>query len=206
MTLPVAIIERSVNLRSYATSPGFLGFFERKGDFSIEICEKAIDILLHEPMFDVSRLSIVSNLFVVGDDAYLENEYGFGDREISEHILPLESEGLLSRIGPMQDCNDRLDGCDLEAKTGLAVRTIRTVFSAVMSIDGVRGHCFAVSPDHDLIFYPHDDSGFGFISTSQNTCQQQHLCDYIVRHFSDTSFRVGEKASSPEFVGEFRLG
>ncbi len=190
MESPLKTVEKNVNLQSYSMSQGFLGFFERKEAFSIDVCEKAIDLLLSSSLFDTHCQSIVSNLFIVGNDFELKNDYGFGDRELREHVYPLAAESILTRVDTTQYCANRLDGYGLLEIPRINERIIRTVFSAVMSVDGIRGHCFCVVPDHDLILYPHDDSGFGFISTSREASRRQYLQDWIVRRFSDNAFEV----------------
>ena len=191
MTSPVQTLRKNIDFHSYSSATGFLGFFERKGAFSIDLCEKAIDLLLSEPLFDLSSLSIVSNLFCFGDDTTLKKEYDeLEDRQLREYVHPLISEGLLTRLGPSDDCRDRQDGDSFSVRTGVTGQMLRTVCFAAMAVDGVRGHCFGVADDCNLIFYPHWESGFGFISTSPKASQRQYLQDYIARQFSDTDFQI----------------
>ncbi|WP_334546466.1 hypothetical protein [Rhizobium leguminosarum] len=45
---------------------------------------------------------------------------------------------------------------------------IRSLLVAKMVVYGLYGHCFIMSPDWNLAFYPHDDFGFGVIGLGDN--------------------------------------
>lgn len=191
MVSPLNIVLNTVDLQSYSKSGGFLGFFERKAKFSVEVCDLAVDLVFNSSLFDVSALCVVSNLFVVGDDANLKAEYDLGDRELVDHIRALASKDLLTRKGRSEDCWPLLEGEHLSERQGIPIPVLRTLFGAVMSVDGIRGHCFGVALDRGLIVYAHDDSGFGFISTSKMPMHRKSLQSNIVTQFGDTNeFRL----------------
>ncbi|MBY3397794.1 hypothetical protein HFN88_34950 [Rhizobium laguerreae] len=48
------------------------------------------------------------------------------------------------------------------------IEIVRSLLVAKMTVYGLYGHCFIVSLDCDLAFYPHDDFGFGVIGLGDN--------------------------------------
>ncbi|MBY5412758.1 hypothetical protein HFO98_30870 [Rhizobium leguminosarum] len=44
-----------------------------------------------------------------------------------------------------------------------SIESVRSLLVAKMVVYGLYGHCFIMSPDLQLAFYPHDDFGFGVI-------------------------------------------
>jgi hypothetical protein len=48
------------------------------------------------------------------------------------------------------------------------IESVRSLLVAKMVVYGLYGHCFMISLDWNLAFYPHDDFGFGVIGLSDN--------------------------------------
>ncbi|WP_245496218.1 hypothetical protein [Rhizobium leguminosarum] len=52
------------------------------------------------------------------------------------------------------------------------IESVRSLLVAKMVVYGLYGHCFIVSPDWNLAFYPHDDFGFGVIGLGDDANEQ----------------------------------
>lgn len=195
------LVRTSVDLRSYSSSPGWVGFFERRADFSPDLCDKAVDLLMACPFVPTWEMEVLSGLAIHGTDDVLRADFGeeFGARELYEYVNPLHAYGLLRRIvsenDGWSDCDVYFAGLlseggevkvDSDEHLGLA----RLVFASVMCVCGVRGHCFGVTADRQLIVYPHEDTGFGFICRAGQQESLKRLQQQIQNHFASDEFRV----------------
>ena len=181
-------IQKQVNLQSYSASSGYLGFMQRNGRFSRSLCEQATDLLFDALDQYLPESPCVCSLFVVGDDAHLREEYELDDYELDEYIHPLISKGIVHRKTHLDDCVPYLDGEKLSVHEGLTKTTMRRVVIGVMAVGGLRGHCFFIAEKHGLIYYPHDDTGFGFISMFEDPYHREQSREFVRKQFTAEGF------------------
>jgi len=164
-----------VNLESYSSSLGFLGYFERVGRYANGMAEKAVACLLDVFDFGCGEWTLISSLH-----ANLDEVGSFGDQLADAADLNTVNE--LCAIKVLRGFSYRARfGTDYESYSYVeAVSTAQLEFIEVpvdelpgevlqrllvarMLVYGLRGHLFLVSKQKGLVFYPHDDTGFGVI-------------------------------------------
>jgi len=171
----ISIVRQAVNLDGYGSSPGFLGYFERKGRFSHGLVDRAIDTFLTFFRGDLSRMVLVSSLHCTADLNELANDYDVSGDDVRDFILPLSERKWLQLIDYSQFGTDYAspayeeaiaalaEDLDAFALSSCAPSAVQQVCHTVMAIGGMAGHCFFVHPADRLVLYPHDDTGFGVV-------------------------------------------
>ncbi|UGQ48733.1 hypothetical protein [Massilia endophytica] len=170
------LITNAVNLQSYSTSPGFLGYFERAGKYVDGMAEAAVSLFFDVFGEEIDGLVLVSSLHANTD------ELGrFGDAKLDErdHRLvdylclhnALHRFSYRTRFGTAYESSSYARAIEevTESLASIYVSEIgqdvlRQLLLARMLVYGLRGHCFLVSKSRGLIFYPHEDTGFGIIA------------------------------------------
>lgn len=190
-------IERFVNLKSYSSSIGFLGYLERVGPFSEGICHKTIESFFKA--FDPSNNNIylISSLYVDSDLNTIKKEYEISDELLKNYLKQLIASGAINTInynemGNDYDSDEYLDKIDSFDKHFVVLKNqdidlIKKIFFSVMFIDGIRGHCFAILEEKKLIVYPHEEIGFGFISFGGD---KKSMSQYIRDEFNSEMFNM----------------
>ena len=155
-------IEKHVNLKSYSDSPGWLGYYERRIRFSQTIMYESIDKFIDFFRVISPHVTVVTSLY----------KFGSGDNEIT----PEQKE--LMEADYLRDSQNET----LAFHKGVVWEIVRKLSSVVMYNEGdIAGHCFFILESSGLIVYPHDDTGFGFITTDFN--QQAPI---VVKSFFET--------------------
>ena len=155
-------IEKHVNLKSYSDSPGWLGYYERSTRFSQTIMYESIDKFIDFFRVISPNVSVVTSLYI----------FGLGDNEITPEQKELMEAGYL---------RDSLNEIGALHK-GVAWEIVRKLSSVLMYNEGdIAGHCFFILESSGLIAYPHDYTGFGFI-----TMDLKQQATTVVKSFFET--------------------
>ncbi len=174
----IALLRRNVDLNSYSFSPGFLGYFEKKGAFDEAKCFAAIESFFKFLDFLQDETTMISSLHIENDLMKVQREYDISDNHINEYLKPLINSGVIETVDfdafqgdpNSSEYSDKLECLWLrfrEFASGDKFFLERAMFS-VMGIGGTRGHLFFLLDSIKIIAYPHDDIGFGFVNCSDN--------------------------------------
>ena len=155
-------IEKHVNLKSYSDSPGWLGYYERSTRFSQTTMYESIDKFIDFFRVISPNVSVVTSLY----------KFGSGDNEITPDQKELMEAGYLR-----DSLNERFS-----FHKGVVWEIVRELSSVMMYNAGdIAGHCFFILELLGLIVYPHDDTGFGFI-----TMDLKQQAPKVVKSFFET--------------------
>lgn len=148
-------IEKYVNLESYSDSLGWIGYYARKCNYSYLLASESIDRFISFFKEFVLQVSIITSL----------RKFKINNSKITTKQLELIKLGYLSAFSQENDINLE----ELKLFKDVEWNIIRTLSSIIMDNDGyITGHCFIIFEPLHLIIYPHDDTGYGFISSSIN--------------------------------------
>ncbi len=184
------IIKEHVDLDSYSFSPGWIGFFERSGRFSEQQCNEAIDLLFDACDLCTAHCVLICNLFVIGSDADLREQYDLNDDDFRDFVYPLIARGAVQR----KDDIDIDEYCQKVSSRSFSVfeepsfELLRKVFFGMMAVGGIRGHCFGVIPHLRLVIYPHEEIGFGFICVDEDVVRKEQLRTFVKESFKAEGF------------------
>ncbi|WP_261321198.1 hypothetical protein [Rhizobium leguminosarum] len=174
------LLMMSVNLSGYGASNAFLGFFEKDTRYEPDMEESAVNFFLRYFRNDLEYFVIASSVHANSDEV---GHYGDAadDQRDSDLIKGLVRSGLVKefsykkRFGrdpSSQKYNESVEKewGDITLMKGddFSIVHIRSLLVAKMVVYGLYGHCFIMSPDWNLAFYPHDDFGFGVIGLGDN--------------------------------------
>lgn len=152
-------IEKYINLKSYSESLGWIGYYGRKDNYSHLLMSESIHQFISYFKEIVPEVSIITSLY----------KFKTNNSRISTEQLELIKLGYLSNF--TQEYNDRDNENSRTLKFFKDVKwdIVRKLSSIIMDNDGdIAGHCFIIFETLHLIIYPHDDTGYGFISSSKN--------------------------------------
>ncbi|RXJ94533.1 hypothetical protein CRV00_06295 [Malaciobacter molluscorum] len=158
-----------LNFNSFSSSKGWVGYFEKSGDFSLEIVEESIKLIERflsphrDDLFVISALSYDDKR---EDDEKIIHTYGpiYEMAKAQKFLLPMKEEFekyLYGESNLTASClslhfNDKdnfLDICRL-----------------LMTHGGVLGSVFfLINMESVFAIYPHEEQGFGFIELSSST-------------------------------------
>lgn len=200
MKTDIRLIQKFVNLESYSSSPGFLGYFERVGQFNEQICHNAINIFFEAFKPLNCRYDLASSLYVDSNLSALREEYNIPDDYFVVYIEPLIDAGAINVVNH-EDLKSKYEWDEYIKKTDSLDKhfvvlnnqnkeLLKKIFFSVMFIDGIKGHCFAIIENKELIVYPHEDIGFGFVSFGKNKVSIKH---YIKEAFNSKMFNLNLK-------------
>ncbi|MDC1142635.1 hypothetical protein OAU50_06055 [Planctomycetota bacterium] len=179
-------VVNNVNLNGYANSEGFLGYIERHGKHSFKKAVSTVSRMLEEPI--LSDVSWVHNLFICFDFNPLNENFQKQDYAQGADLLnKLISSNSVHCPPENENCWGRLDTfLSKDMQVVQNTQCITNLMIAVMTVGGLAGHCFGVSPSRELIVYPHEDIGFGFISTASSQEEARSFQSYLDGRFRDT--------------------
>lgn len=151
---------RSIRLESYASSPGYYGYFYYIGDQIRHGSEIAISILDSLVRGEIETgVLVISSLTLDCDIGDLEPLYEYSVSDVKEFIEPLLSSPY-----------NIVDGDGFRDVT-VTEDNINLLYKACyiqMALGGLCGHIFIYLERLGLFIYPHDDVGLGFISIKKN--------------------------------------
>ncbi|NEI24043.1 hypothetical protein GUK30_32375 [Rhizobium leguminosarum] len=137
--------------------------------------ESAVDFFMRYFRNDLEYFVIASSVHANSDEV---GHYGDAtdDQRDGDLIKGLVQSGLIrefsykKRFGRVPSSQKYSESVEKEwgditliKGDDFSIRCIRSLLVAKMVVHGLYGHCFIMSPDWQLAFYPHDDFGFGVI-------------------------------------------
>ncbi|MGO7164002.1 hypothetical protein ACCS78_33095, partial [Rhizobium johnstonii] len=169
------LLMMSVNLSGYGASNGFLGFFEKDTRYEPGMEESAVDFFMRYFRRDLEHFVIASSVHANSDEV---GHYGdtADDQRDGDLINGLVQSGLVrqfsykKRFGRDPSSQQYAESVETEWRNitlmkldDFPIESVISLLVAKMILYGIYGHCFIMSPDLQLAFYPHDDFGFGVI-------------------------------------------
>ncbi len=182
------LIKQHVDLDSYSFSPGWIGCFERSGRFSEQQCNEAIDLLFNACDLCTAHCVLICNLFVIGGDADLREQYDLNDDDFRDFIHPLIARGAIQRKDHFDEWHPGVGSGSFSVFEEPSSELLRKVFFGMMAVDGIQGHCFGVIPHLGLVIYPHEETGFGFICVDEDIVQKEQLRTFVKESFKAEGF------------------
>ncbi|XAZ20431.1 hypothetical protein LVY75_00225 (plasmid) [Sinorhizobium sp. B11] len=171
---------KSVNLAGYGASTRFLGFFEKDGRYTSGMEETAVDFFMQYFRNDLEHFVIASSVHANSDEV---GHYGDAadDQRDGNLIRGLVGAGLIEEFGykerfgrdpSSQEYTESVErewaNITLMRVHDFPIERVRSLLIAKMVVYGLYGHCFIISREWNLAFYPHDDFGFGVIALGDN--------------------------------------
>lgn len=200
---PVEFVKELIGSGSIGQSPAFVGHFERNVAFNPAIASMAIETFRNHYQDELQRFQIVHSLHCVGELEELKTQYSMPDhasRRLTRHIREglirhLKYEDIDRRIGSdryfekLDQLPDELSA--LEVKKKSIIKTINDLSCAVMTIDGIRGHCFFCNIQAETVVYPHEDTGYGVLArpSAPGHINGVRFLESVRRDQFDTYFR-----------------
>ena len=182
-----------IDLDSYSSSPGFLGYTDNIPDFSEAGINALCDRFFEKMAAHIGDVTVISSLFINSNKEELSTDYDISLEKIDKFLHALLKNGLVKTIDL-----DTLPDPD-SPQFDQEFRKLETAFSKLYSPDaqtlketlksffhavGLLGHIFLVFRAAELIVYPHtDDFGFGFISMLKNNDRQQEQIEWLQKCF-----------------------
>ncbi|WP_246724649.1 hypothetical protein [Rhizobium phaseoli] len=175
MSDTLRLLLKSVNLAGYGASDRFLGFFEKDTRYEPGMEESAVDFFMRYFKNDLEYFVIASSVHANSDEV---GHYGDAadDQRDGDLIKGLVQSGLVrqfsykKRFGRDPSSQKYSESVEKEWRDitlikgdDFSIVCIRSLLVAKMVVYGLYGHCFIMSPNWQLAFYPHDDFGFGVI-------------------------------------------
>jgi hypothetical protein len=175
MSDTLQLLLQSVNLAGYGASARFLGFFEKDTRYKPGMEESAVDFFVRYFRSDLEDFLIASSVHANSDEV---GHYGDAadDRRDANLIRGLVGAGLIKEFGHKErfggdpSSQEYAESVEREWRNislmkvyYFPIESIRSLLVAKMVAYGLYGHCFIISLNWDLAFYPHDDFGFGVI-------------------------------------------
>ncbi|MBY3383832.1 MULTISPECIES: hypothetical protein [Rhizobium] len=180
MSDTLQLLLQSVNLAGYGASARFLGFFEKDARYKPGVEESAVDFFMRHFRNDLEHFVIASSVHANSDEV---GHYGDAadDQRGASLIRGLVGAGFIKEFGYKERFGDDPSSQEYaesaEREWGnivlmnahdFPIESVRSLLIAKMVVYGLYGHCFIISREWNLAFYPHDDFGFGVIGLGDN--------------------------------------
>lgn len=179
----------SVDLSSYSSSPGWMGFYEIK---SRSACsdDRIIEQFFSLLSVDSSRIEIISSLYFDSNIQEIASFYELDYFKLKEKVNRLHKRGVL-RLADLSWKNEDYESEEYEnyldelRKDFRFIRkpppeVIKDFLLSCMSLRGIGGHCFIFHSDLSLLSYAHEDRGFGFIFLKSATADKKDLLRSLI--------------------------
>lgn len=177
-------ISRYVDLHSYSSSKGFVGYVEYVGENPRSGTDAALDNLERFLCLASGESIVFTTLAFKGSKRSLKEVYGYEEADFRAYVEPAVGSEMVSK------CYD--DSCSFRVlpliNGNFRDSGLRSACYIVMALDGVAGHLFIFSRAASVIFYPHDDTGFGVIAV-----EKDNLSSVFFDFFKTDSFKVNLK-------------
>ncbi len=186
-------ITQYIDLESYSSTPGFLGYTDNAPDFSEAGIDALCDDFLKKMAAYINDVTVVSSLFISSNKEELSTDYDISLEKIDKFLHALLKNGMVKIIDldmlPEPD-SPQFDQefLKLENDSGVLdtpdTETLKNILRSFFSAVGLHGHLFLFFHSAELIVYPHtDDLGFGFISMHKNKDRQQEQTKWLQKCF-----------------------
>ncbi len=158
-------VKSNIELGSYSSSKYFKGFCLSKAGWGDE---NYIRLLLNITMLLVDKLQLVSSLNIGIDLERHAQEYSIADDDLDCRNALVNDGIITNTLGEVS--SDKFHySKDIDENTAIKVIRYQT------SVGGAFGHLFFVDSENDIIVYPHDDCGLGFVILGSIEIQRQKL-------------------------------
>ena len=185
-----------IDLDSYSSSPGFLGYTDNIPDFSEAGINALCDRFFEKMAAHIGDVTVISSLFINSNKEELSQDYDIPLTDIDKFLHALLKNGLVKTIDldtlpdpdlPLFDQEFRKLENTFSKLHSPDAQTLKEILKSFFHAVGLLGHIFLVFRAAELIVYPHtDDFGFGFISMNpvrrheQKEKLQTRFCDFKV--------------------------
>ena len=183
-----------IDLDSYSSSPGFLGYTDNIPDFSEAGINALCDDFLEKMAAHIGDVTVISSLFINSNKEELSQDYDIPFTDIDKFLHALLKNGLVKTIdlntlpdpdSPLFDQEFRNLETTFSKLYSPDAQTLKEILKSFFHAMGLHGHIFLVFRAAELIVYPHtDDLGFGFVSMNpthrheQKKKLQTRFCDF----------------------------
>lgn len=183
-----------IDLDSYSSSPGFLGYTDNIPDFSEAGINALCDRFFEKMAAHIGDVTVISSLFINSNKEELSQDYDIPLTDIDKFLHALLKNGLVKTIdlemlpdpdSPLFDQEFRKLETTFSKLYSPDAQTLKDILQSFFHAEGLHGHIFLVFRAAELIVYPHtDDFGFGFISMNpvrrheQKEKLQTCFCDF----------------------------
>jgi hypothetical protein len=176
-------ITQYIDLESYSSTPGFLGYTDNAPDFSEAGIDALCDDFLKKMAEYINDVTVVSSLFISSNKEELSADYDISLEKIDKFLHALLKNGMVKIIDldmlPEPD-SPQFDQEFLKLETTFTFldtpgeTTLKEILTAFFYGAGLQGHLFLVFKSAELIIYPHtDDLGFGFIGMNNERSKEK---------------------------------
>lgn len=157
---------KKINFSGFSSSLGWIGYFERKGKFNLDLIDESIK--LFDSFFSSSKNSMTISALsfddtrIVEDD--IEKKYGkiykkYVEKEV---IFTLNDEYESYLYGDIE-FPVSLIKCSKDKETFIDLSKLLMCYNKILG-----QICFYIDLNYGLAIYPHDDTGFGCIVLNDN--------------------------------------
>ena len=159
-------ILKKINFSGFSSSLGWIGYFERKGKFSLDLIDESIK--LFDSFFSSSKNSMTISALSFDDTRIVEDDIEKKYGEIYKKYIKKEL------VFPLNDEYESYLYGDIEFPVSLIKYSKdKDIFidlsKLLMCYNKLLGQiCFYIDLDYGLAVYPHDDIGFGCIVLNDN--------------------------------------
>ena len=178
-------ITQYIDLESYSSTPGFLGYTDNAPDFSEAGIDALCDDFLKKMAAYINDVTVVSSLFISSNKEELSTDYDISLEKIDKFLHALLKNGMVKIIDldmlPEPD-SPQFDQEFRKLETAFSklyspdAQTLKEILKSFFHAVGLHGHIFLVFRAAELIVYPHtDDFGFGFISMNHDRFTDQNV-------------------------------
>ena len=184
-----------IDLDSYSSSPGFLGYTDNIPDFSEAGINALCDRFFEKMAAHIGDVTVISSLFINSNKEELSQDYDIPLTDIDKFLHALLKNGLVKTIdldtlpdpdSPLFDQEFRNLETAFSKLYSPDAQTLKDILQSFFHAVGLHGHIFLVFRAAELIVYPHtDDFGFGFISMLKNNDRQQEQTEWLQTRFCD---------------------
>ena len=184
-----------IDLDSYSSSPGFLGYTDNISDFSEAGINALCDDFLKKMAAYINDVTVISSLFINSNKEELAADYDASLTEIDKFLHALLKHGLVKTIDldtlpdpdlPLFDQEFRKLETAFSKLHSPDAQTLKDILQSFFHAVGLLGHIFLVFRAAELIVYPHtDDFGFGFISMLKDKERQREQNEWLQTQFCD---------------------
>ncbi len=150
-------LKQSIDLDGYSSSPGWFGFFESTGQYDSNLIDDALNLFGGYFYDYLSNSKIVFSFSIYESIQKTKKAYSLSKEQ--ENLLSWLHKQNWLKISPAEAEFISVNSCDYSRED------IIMLISAILRLGDFIGHCFVMFPQLHLIIYPHEDIGFGVVST-----------------------------------------
>ncbi len=164
MTKNINEIKQLLNLNSYSSTKGWFGFFEASSHYNYDLVDLAVN-----HFFDFIDNNISSSILLLDFRIYERIE-----KVIVNYKLERKQQKLLDWLYKndwlkIDSNNHQSNNLQTILVSELSRKEIINLVSAILIVGDFIGQCFIYIPNLGLVFYPHEDIGFGVICTREDS-------------------------------------